>query len=311
MKRYLLRRISQSLPVVAMVMLLGFVLVRMVPGDPAQVALGPKAGKKELEDERRRQGLDRPLPVQLALFIRRMATLDLPRSTQGDLPIGRQIADAFVVTAKLGLGSLLVAVSVGMLLALVSARWPGGPLDWAARVGAVAGVSIPVFWMGMLLLALFSEKLGWLPSAGYQPGELSCWILPCTALGLIYSASLARVSRAALLEELSKPYCTTARAKGLSKWGVLLHHALPNAMIPVVTVIGSQLAGLLTGAVLTETVFQLPGLGKLIVDAIRSQDRYMVVTALLLVAVIFVLVNLTLDFVYAWLDPRVRYGRAT
>jgi peptide/nickel transport system permease protein len=308
LKRYLLRRVSQSLPVLLMVVLLGFVLVRMMPGDPAQVALGPKASKQELEDEARRQGLDRPLPVQMLLFAKRMVTLDLPRSAQGDLPIGRRIADAFVVTVKLGLGALLVAVSAGLLMALLSARWPRGAIDWGARVGAVSGVSIPVFWLGMLLLALFSEKLGWLPSAGYQPGQLSCLVLPCLALGLIYSASLARVSRAALLEELSKPYCTTARAKGLSKWGVLIRHALPNAMIPMVTVIGSQLAGLLAGAVLTETVFQLPGLGKLIVEAIKAQDRYMVVTALLLVAVVFVMVNLALDFVYAWLDPRVRYG---
>ncbi len=309
MKRYVLRRGIASLPVLALVVLISFALVRTMAGNAALMALGDDATEQEIADELRRRGLDRPLPEQFAVFVKRVVTLDLPRSVQGDQPIRELIRDAFGVTLKLGLGAFLVAVTVGLGLALVSARWPNGGPDWAARIGSVAGVSVPVFWLAMLLVTLVAVKLGWLPPSGQQAGEFRHWILPCLSLGLVYSASLARVGRAALLEELAKDYCRTARAKGLSEWGVLLHHALPNAMIPVVTVLGSQLAGLLTGAVLTETVFHLPGLGKLFVEAIKGRDSYLLVSVMLLIAVVFVLINFALDVVYAWLDPKVRYGR--
>ncbi len=309
MKRYLLRRALQCLPVLVMVVLVGFALIRMMPGDAAVAALGVGASDIDIENERRRQGLDRPAHVQLALYVKHLATLDLPASRSGQR-IDAKIWEAFTVTLKLGLGSLVVALIVGLGLGLLSARWPQGPVDWGARVVSVAGVSVPVFWLAMLLVAFFAVHLDWLPMGRYEPGEIRHWVLPCLALGLVYSASLARVSRAALLEELAKPYCTTARAKGLSSWGVLLHHALPNAMIPMVTVIGSQLAGLLTGAVLTETVFSLPGLGQLFLEAIKAKENYLLVTVLLFVAIIFVVINFVVDLVYAWLDPRVRYGRA-
>ena len=307
MKQYLVRRALQCLPVLVMVVLIGFALIRMMPGDSAQTALGEKATAQELADERRRQGLDKPVVVQLVIFVKQLVTLDLPRTIEGNRPIPEYIGSRFVTTLKLGLGAMLVALVFGVGMGLLSARWPGGAVDWGARVASVGGVSVPVFWLAMLLVALFAHRLGWLPSSGDD--SLRHWVLPCLALGLIYSASLARVSRAALLEELTKPYCTTARAKGLSRWGVLVHHALPNAMIPMVTVIGSQLAGLLTGAVLTETVFLLPGLGTLFLDAIKVQDRYLLVTVMLFIALIFVLINFAADVVYAWLDPRVRYGR--
>jgi len=307
--RYLLRRALQCLPVLAMVIVIGFALIRMMPGDAAQVALGQKATEKELADERRRQGLDKPVPVQLLIFFRQVVTLDLPRTVEGGKPITRLIASRFVVTLKLGLGSMVVALLFGLGMGLVSARWPNRAPDWAARVASVAGVSIPVFWLAMLLVALFAHHLGWLPSSGDD--SLRHWILPCVSLGVIYSASLARVSRAALLEELARPYCTTARAKGLGKWGILLNHALPNAMIPMVTVIGSQLAGLLTGAVLTETVFRLPGLGTLFYNAITQRDRYLLITVMLAIALVFVVINFAADVAYAWLDPRVRYGRSS
>jgi peptide/nickel transport system permease protein len=307
-KRYLLRRALQCLPVLILVVLIGFALIRMMPGDPALVAVGEKASQKELEDERRRQGLDRPIIVQLGLFIKHMLTGDLPRTIEGNESIPHLIGRSFMMTLRLGLGSMLIALALGIGLALLSARWPNGAVDWGARVGSVTGVSIPVFWLAMLLVTLFSYNLGWLPSSGYA--QLRHWILPCLALGLIYSASLARVSRAALLEELSRPYCTTARAKGLSQWQILIHHALPNAMIPMVTVIGSQMAGLLTGAVLTETVFRLPGLGILFYNAINQRDRYLLVSVMIFIASIFVLINFAVDVIYAWLDPRVRYGKA-
>jgi ABC-type dipeptide/oligopeptide/nickel transport system permease component len=309
LKRYLLRRALQCLPVLAMVVLASFVLIRMMPGDPAVAALGVGATDVDIENERRRQGLDKPLYVQMTLYVKQLVTLDLPRARDGRR-VDAKVREAFATTLRLGLGALVVALVLGLGLGLVSARWPGGPLDWLARVTSVAGVSVPVFWLAMLLVALFAVHLGWLPISGAEPGELRHWVLPCLALGLVYSASLARVTRAALLEELSKPYCTTARAKGLSKWGVLLHHALPNAMIPMVTVIGSQLAGLLTGAVLTETVFSLPGLGQLFYGAIVAKERYLLVTALLFIAVVFVIINFLVDLLYAWLDPRVRYGGA-
>jgi ABC-type dipeptide/oligopeptide/nickel transport system permease component len=306
--RYLLRRALQCLPVLAMVVLISFALIRLMPGDAAVAALGVGASKEDIANEQARQGLDRPTVVQLGIYVRQLATLDLPRCRSGQ-NISERILEAFGVTLRLGLGALSVAMAFGLGLALVSARWPRGAVDWSARVLSVAGVSVPVFWLAMLLVALFSLRLGWLPTGGCEPGRLGGWVLPCLSLGLVYSASLARVGRAALLEELAKPYCTAARARGLSRWGVLLDHALPNAMVPVVTVIGSQLAGLLTGAVLTETVFSLPGLGLLLYDAIQSQERYLLVSVLLFVALIFVAINFVLDVAYAWLDPRVRYVR--
>jgi peptide/nickel transport system permease protein len=293
--------------VLFMVVLVGFALIKMMPGDSAQVALGIKATRKELADERRRQGLDKPVVVQLVIFVKHIVTLDLPRSVEGGERIPRRIGRGFLTTLKLGLGAMVVALVFGIGMGLLSARWPGGGVDWGARVASVSGVSFPVFWLAMLLVALFSYHLKWLPSSG--DASFLHWILPCLALGLIYSASLARVSRAALLEELSKPYCLTARSKGLSQWGVLVGHALPNAMIPMVTVIGSQLAGLLTGAVLTETVFRLPGLGMLFYNAITQRDRYLLVSVMLFIALVFVVINFAVDVVYAWLDPRVRYGR--
>jgi peptide/nickel transport system permease protein len=307
-KRYLLRRALQCLPVLLLVTVIGFALVRMMPGDPAAAALGEKASPEELSAERARQGLSRPLAVQFAVFARDLVTGRLPRSVQTGQEIPALVGNAFMVTLRLALGAMLVAAAVGLALALVSARWPDGPLDWLARIASVAGVSTPVFWLAMLLLSVFALKLRWFPLASYRPGELSCLVLPCLALGLVYSAGLARVARAALLEELSRDYCRTARAKGASRWGVLLDHALPNAMVPMVTVLGSQLAGLLTGAVLTETVFSLPGLGSLMWEAIQARDRYVLVVVLLFVAAIFVVVNYVADALYAWLDPRVRYG---
>jgi ABC-type dipeptide/oligopeptide/nickel transport system permease component len=307
-KRYLFHRALQCLPVLAMVLVIGFALIRLMPGDAAAVALGEKATAEELSVERHRQGLDRPLAAQFAIFVRDLATLRLPRSIQTGREIPGMIGGAFMVTLRLALGAMFVAVAAGLALGLVSARWPGGPVDWFARVAAVAGVSVPVFWLAMLLLAVFAMRLRLFPLGSYRPGELSCLVLPCLALGLVYSAGLARISRAALLEELGRDYCRTARAKGASRWGVLLDHALPNAMVPMVTVMGSQLAGLLTGAVLTETVFGLPGLGQLMWDAIGARDRYALVAALLFVAAIFVAVNYVVDVLYAWLDPRVRYA---
>jgi peptide/nickel transport system permease protein len=308
MKRYLLRRALQCLPVLALVVVIGFALISKLRSDAAAAALGEKATREELAAERARLGLDRPVPVQFAAFVRDLATLDLPRSVKTGQEIPALIGGAFMVTLRLALGAMFVAVALGLALGLASARWPGGPVDWLARVAAVAGVSVPVFWLAMLLLTVFAMRLRLFPLGSYQPGDLACLVLPCLALGLVYSASLARISRAALLEELTRDYCRTARAKGASRWGVLLDHALPNAMVPMVTVMGSQLAGLLTGAVLTETVFGLPGLGQLMWEAIQSRDRYVLVVALLFVAAIFVLINYVVDVLYAWLDPRVRYA---
>jgi peptide/nickel transport system permease protein len=307
-RRYLLRRALECLPVLLLVLVIGFALVWKLRGDAALAALGDKATRAELAAERARLGLDRPLAVQFAVFARDLATLRLPRSIQSGQEIPALIGNAFMVTLRLALGAMLVAVAAGLALGLVSARWPDGPADWLARIAAVAGVSLPVFWLAMLLLSVFALRLRWFPLASYRPGELACLVLPCAALGLVYSAGLARVARAALLEELSRDYCRTARAKGASRWGVLLDHALPNAMVPMVTVMGSQLAGLLTGAVLTETVFSLPGLGTLMWEAIQARDRYVLVGVLLFVAGIFVAVNYLVDALYAWLDPRVRYG---
>jgi peptide/nickel transport system permease protein len=305
MATYLLRRLLLTIPVLVGVTLIIFVMVRLAPGDPAQVIAGEQATRETVEDIRRALGLDRPLPVQYARFLGDLVRGDLGRSTRSHRPVVRELADRFPNTIELTLAGMLVASVIGVGAGVVSAthrnRWP----DTVSMVLALGGVSIPVFWLGLMLILVFSVTLGWLPPVGR--GTWAQLVLPAITLGAASAAILARMTRSALLEVLGQDFVTTARAKGLGERLVIYKHALKNAMIPVVTVMGLQFGTLLSGAVLTETVFAWPGIGRLIVDSILARDYPVVQGAVLLTALTFVVVNLVVDVLYSVLDPRIRY----
>jgi len=305
MGTYLVRRLLLTVPVLLGVTFIIFAMVRMIPGDPAQVIAGEQATRETVETVRRSLGLDRPLLLQYVHFLGDLVRGDMGRSTRSLRPVAQELADRFPNTIELTLAGMLVASLIGVVAGVVSAtrqnRWP----DTLSMVVALAGVSMPVFWLGLMLILLFSVKLGWLPPVGR--GSWAQLILPALTLGAASAAILARMTRSSLLEVLRQDFITTARAKGLAQRAVIYKHALKNAMIPVVTVMGLQFGTLLSGAVLTETVFAWPGLGRLIVESILARDYPVVQGAVLLAALSFVFVNLVVDLLYSVLDPRIRY----
>jgi peptide/nickel transport system permease protein len=305
MTTYLLRRLLLTVPVLLGVTFIVFAMVRLTPGDPAQVIAGEQATRETVEAVRRSLGLDQPILVQYVRFVGDLVRGDMGRSTRSQRPVLQELADRFPSTVELTLAGMLVASVIGLGAGVVSAtrrnRWP----DTLSMVLALGGVSMPVFWLGLMLILLFSVKLGWLPPVGR--GSLTQLILPAITLGAASAAILARMTRSSLMEVLGQDWVMTARAKGLAERFVIYKHALKNAMIPVVTVMGLQFGTLLSGAVLTETVFAWPGIGRLIVESILARDYPVVQGAVLLTALSFVFVNLVVDLLYSVLDPRIRY----
>jgi len=311
MLRYTLLRLVMTLPTLLLVAAAVFVLLRLVPGDPAQVMLGDTADDATLETLRRSFGLDRPIPVQFALWLANVLTGDLGRSITNDLPVLPLILDRFQVSATI----VVVAVALATLIAVPAgmlAAWRQDSLgDLVIVAGATLLLSVPSFWLGLLLLLLFGVELGWLPVVGYvsfaeDPGRaLGYVVLPIVTLVLIETGIVTRMARASTIEVLRLEYITHARAKGLSEGRVLWRHALPNAFAPTWTVIGLILGNLLGGIAVVETVFTLPGLGRLLVDAIFARDYPVVQGCLLFTAVVYVLVNLVVDLLYPLFDPRV------
>jgi peptide/nickel transport system permease protein len=302
---YLVRRLLLTLPVLLGVTFIIFAMVRLTPGDPAQVIAGEQATRETVEAVRRSLGLDQPMVVQYGRFLGDLVRGDMGRSTRSQRPVLQELADRFPNTLELTLAGMLVASVMGLGAGVVSAtrrnRWP----DTLSMILALGGVSMPVFWLGLMLILLFSVKLGWLPPVGR--GSLAQLVLPAITLGAASAAILARMTRSSLLEVLGQDWVMTARAKGLAERLVIYKHALKNAMIPVVTVMGLQFGTLLSGAVLTETVFAWPGIGRLIVESILARDYPVVQGAVLLTALTFVFVNLVVDLLYSVLDPRIRY----
>ncbi|MGH7325493.1 MAG: nickel ABC transporter permease [Candidatus Rokuibacteriota bacterium] len=305
MTRYLIRRLLLTIPVVFGVTFIIFAMVRLIPGDPAQVIAGEQATQEIVDAVRRSLGLDQPIIVQYGRFLGDLALGDMGRSTRSQRPVVLELADRFPNTIELTLAGMLVASVIGIGAGVVSAtrrnRWP----DTVSMLLALTGVSMPVFWLGLMLILVFSVTLGWLPPVGR--GTWAQLILPAFTLGAASAAILARMTRSSLLEVLGQDFVTTARAKGLAERFVVYKHALKNAMIPVVTVMGLQFGTLLSGAVLTETVFAWPGIGRLIVESILARDYPVVQGAVLLTALSFVLVNLVVDLLYSVLDPRIRF----
>ena len=305
MLSYILRRLVLTLPVLFGVATLVFSLIHLVPGDPAQAMLGDGASPEDIAQLRTRLGLDRPLTEQYARYLRGLVRGDLGTSLRTQQPVTTQIAERLPATAELASAAMLVAVALALPLGLIAAVWRGTWVDQSAMALALVGISVPGFWLGPLLALIFSVELGWLPVSGR--GSFAHLVLPAITLGSALAAILARMTRASVLEELREQYVVAARARGVSRVRAVVVHALRNSLIPVVTILGLQLGAVLTGSIITETIFSWPGVGRLLIQSINFRDYPMVQGCILLIAVTYVTMNLLTDLVYGWLDPRIRF----
>jgi peptide/nickel transport system permease protein len=334
MRTYILRRVVHTLPVLLGVATLVFLALRLIPGDPAIAMAGEKASPQEIERLREDLGLNRPLPVQYAQFLIRTATLQLGKSIRTGGDISSELITNFAPTMELSLAALFVALVIGLPAGVLAAIRRHSPIEYLTMVGSLVGISMPVFWIGLMLIYWLGAQAGWFPLSGtitntidVQPvthfytvdtllaGDIGAFgdvvwhmVLPAIALSTITMAIVSRMARSSMLEVLSSDYLTTARAKGMRESGVVLRHALKNALIPVVTVVGLQFGALISGAVLTETVFGRVGVGRYVVTAITARDYPVVESTVLVVAVFVVVINLLVDLTYAALDPRIRYS---
>ncbi len=304
MLRLCLTRCLAGIPALLLVTVLVFTVVRLIPGDPARILAGDFATDQTVAELRQRWRLDRPLPVQYAAYVAGLARGDLGRSTATSLPVAGELGERFLRTLLLAGAAILVATLVGVTLGILSATHRASLLDFAATALALAGVSTPIFWSGLILILLFSVELPWLPAGG--TGSFAHLILPAVSLGLFGAGVIARQTRSSMLETLGEDFVRTARAKGLTERIVVYKHALKNALIPVVTVLADQFGRMLGGAILTETVFSWPGMGRYLIEAIAMRDYPVIQGIILVFATSFLVVNLLLDISYALLDPRVQ-----
>ncbi|MGH9313217.1 MAG: nickel ABC transporter permease [Vicinamibacterales bacterium] len=307
MIRFLLRRLILTVPVLLGVATLVFALIHLVPGDPAVSMLGEGATTEEVDTLRTKLGLNRPLLEQYGTFLSGLVRGDFGTSFRFGTPVGREIAARIPNTAVLAVAAMAVALAIALPLGILAAVFRGTLVDHAAMTAALVGISMPNFWLGPLVAILFAVKLGWLPVSG--TGSPAHLVLPALTLGAALAAVLARMTRASLLEELRELYVVAGRARGLSRARVVLRHALRNSLIPIVTIIGLQLGAVLTGTIITETIFAWPGLGRLLVQAIGFRDYPLIQGCILFIAVTYVAMNLITDVAYGALDPRIRLGR--
>jgi peptide/nickel transport system permease protein len=307
MKRYFLRRLALLVPTVMGALTLVFFLIHMIPGDPVEVMLGETASSADKEELRRSLGLDQPVHLRYQAFLARLVTGDLGRSLYEQAGVADLIRARLPATLALALAALLVGASISFPLAVIAAAQRGTWRDRAALLFSLLGLSIPNFWLGPLLIILFSIQLGWLPVSG--SGGLAHVILPAVTLGLGMAAILTRILRASLLRVRSEDYIRTAHAKGLNEKLVWLKHMLRNALLPVITIMSLQFGSLLAGAVITETIFSWPGIGRLTIQAIQSRDYPLVQGCVLTIALTYILVNFAADILYRLADPRITYGQ--
>jgi len=358
MTRYIIQRLVLLIPVLLGISVVAFSMLRLIPGDPATVMLGEKATIQQVEEFRERMGLNDPIYIQYFRYLQSVMRGDLGRSSLTQQPVIVEVGQRLPATFELSLGAMFVACSVGIIAGVIAAYYHNSFFDLATMVGALVGVSMPIFWLGLILMYIFGFKLKWLPPSArmtvgvelqtlneaYGLGQILSgpwgtiaipfseflsqfylltsiltgnWkalldvlkhlVLPSVALGSIPMAIIARMTRSSLLEILGEDYVRTARAKGLRERVVLTRHAMKNAFLPIITVIGLQVGGLLAGAILTETIFSWPGMGRLVVNRILARDYSSVQGSVLIIALIFVFVNLVVDISYAYLDPRIRY----
>lgn len=305
MLSYVIKRLLSMIPVLIGISILLFFMLRMLPGDPAQVLAGQMASPEEIATIRTQLGLDRPIYEQYLSYLGRLVRLDLGRSARTQNPVIEEIWARLPNTILLAVVAISLACLLGIPAGIISAVRPYTWVDYAVTMGALFGISMPVFWLGMMLVVLFSVILRWLPAGG--TGGWQHVVLPSVTLASFVVAFIARMTRSTMLETLAQDYTTTARSKGLKENVVVIKHALKNALIPIVTVVGLQFGLLLGGAVLTETVFAWPGIGRLIVDSILARDYPVIQGTILIFGLLYLLVNLAVDLAYAYIDPRIRY----
>ncbi|HYL82383.1 MAG TPA: nickel ABC transporter permease [Candidatus Acidoferrum sp.] len=306
MPRYIFRRLLYMTPILFGVSLVIFLMLHLVPGDPARLVAGLDATQEDVKIIRSSLGLDRPLPIQYLSWLGNVLHGDLGRSTRTHRPVTQELRLTFPATVELTLSATLVAVLIGVAAGTTAAVRRNSIFDYSSMVVALLGVCTPSFWLGLMLMLVFAVKLDLLPTTGRD--GLENLVLPAVTLGAGAAAIIARVTRSSMLEVLGMDYIRTAHAKGLAARAVVLRHAVKNALIPVITVIGLEFGYLLAGAVVTETVFAYPGVGWLLVEAIGFRDYPVIQGALLLLALQFALVNLVVDVLYAMVDPRISYG---
>ncbi len=306
------RRLVQLVPTLFFVSILIFSLQHLLPGDPALAMAGEERDPAVIEQIRRQYRLDQPIPVQYAYWLKGVVSGDLGQSLRINVPVRDLIAQKLPVTLQLGAMAIMIALSIGIPAGIISAVKKGTAWDYGANIFALWGISTPNFWLGIMLIFLFSIKLGWLPASGYAPllenwrASLASTIMPAFVLGNAIAAILMRHTRSAMLQVLESDYVRTARAKGLSERSVILKHAMRNALTPVITLGMLELGTLLSGAVLTEQIFSIPGFGKLIVDAVFSRDYAVVQGVVLVTATIYIMLNLIADVAYILANPRLR-----
>nr|WP_259368018.1 ABC transporter permease [Pseudomonas putida] len=303
---YAIRRILLLLPMLLGVSIVVFLVLHFIPGDPARLAAGPDATEADVAQIRQNYGLDKPLVSQYLIYVKKVATGDLGESFQTFTPVLEGIARTLPATLELTAAGMLLAVLIGVPLGIIAALRPRGVLDSALTTLAVLGISMPGFLLGLILMSVFSASLGWLPPTGR--GGFQHLILPAVTLGLPYVATFSRLARSTMMDVLKEDYIRTAYAKGVPNYKVVLKHALSNAAIPLVTVFGMDFGRLLGGAVIVETVFAWPGMGRFLIDAIMARDIYVVQGTVLVFAALVVVVNLIVDLAYGILDPRITYN---
>lgn len=301
---FVLRRLGSALPTLFVVSLLVFLFVDLIPGDPAQILAGPTASNEEIESIRQFLGLNEPLVSRYGKFLRGIWDPAVATSFRTHRPVVVELAERLPNTLIVAIGGLVLGVVAGTLAGIVCAMRPGGMADAAITVATLAGISMPIYWLGLLCIWLFAVHLGWLPAAGAStPAH---FVLPILVIATRPAAMFSRLVATSLLEAMGKDYLDTARAKGLSETRVVLFHALRNSLIAAVSVAGVQFGGMLGGSVVTETVFGIPGVGRLLVDAVTRADYPVIQYAILMFAVFFVVINLVTDLLTQWLDPRTR-----
>jgi ABC-type dipeptide/oligopeptide/nickel transport system permease component len=306
---FILRRILQLIPVIIGVTLILFILLYIIPEDPARLILQKGATPQALENLRAKLGIDKPLYVQYWRYIKNLFSGDLGTSYRYQRSVNSILAEHYPYSIKLAIAAIIIEIIIGIFTGIISAVKKYSFWDVLVTVSTTVAVCVPVYWLGMVLQVAFGLKLGWLPMSGYGDGSLKYYILPAITLASVSTAFVARMMRSTMLESLSNDYIITAYAKGLSQLKVIGKHAMKNALIPVVTLIGLDLGSLMGGAILTETVFNWPGVGRTIYLAILQRDAPVIIGGTIILVAIFVVMNLIVDILYAWLDPRIRYEK--
>jgi len=303
--KYTVKRFLALIPVLIGVSIFVFFLIHITPGDPAMLMLGEQAPPEQLETMREQMGLNDPLPVQYINWMSRAVRLDFGRSLRSRKPVITEIVERLPNSGVLAVSAITLSVIIGIPIGVLSAAKPNSFFDNLFTIITFTAVGMPVFWQGLMLIIIFSVMLGWLPSSGMMP-DIRYFILPTVALSTVTIANITRITRSTMLDVLKEDYVRTARSKGVNENRVIYQHALRNALIPVVTIIGLQFGALMAGAVLTETIFAWPGVGRMVVDAIRTKDFPLVQGTIMVFAIIYALVNLIVDLLYGLLDPRLQ-----